>query len=434
MRILVIGQTTVHWGRLQYGNIGNYYITEATFRELHRVFPKAELVTTLQMTEDFSSQERVSCLPMDLFYNWDDSDVEKAMNEYAVAQLYHKTGELISTTPFIEEVMKSDLIADFSGELWGDHAEPVGKDRFLVGLLKDRVAQLLGKKTVLLAGSQGPFTDRRTLTLAKEVFAGFDMVLNREAASVELLNEYGFDTRKVRSFTDPAFLFDGFSEEKMTEIFKREGVGKKDRPTVGYILCGFNMLEGPYDKWPRRDDEFIQFAETVEMIVNDLGAKVVFMSHQNGFELPPNFKLINGRDFPYAKRLHDLVIQRGNITQEDLHLIDEPYLPKEVKAIIGQFDMLVTGRIHGFVAGVSQYVPSVVINRGNSPKSLRNLGFTRSVGFEDYLVHPSDLKEMKSKISDCFENREQLKRILEKRIPEVKARAHELYNTLKELF
>ena len=46
-----------------------------------------------------------------------------------------------------KKVLKSDLILDFSGEMWSSiHADLVGKDRFLVGVLKDRTAQLLGKK------------------------------------------------------------------------------------------------------------------------------------------------------------------------------------------------------------------------------------------------------------------------------------------------
>ena len=41
--IFVIGQCTLHWGRMEFGNIGNYYVTEPFFRELHRVFPEAHI-------------------------------------------------------------------------------------------------------------------------------------------------------------------------------------------------------------------------------------------------------------------------------------------------------------------------------------------------------------------------------------------------------
>ncbi|MCF6271070.1 MAG: polysaccharide pyruvyl transferase family protein, partial [Melioribacteraceae bacterium] len=380
MRILVTGQVTVHWGRIEFGNIGNYYITETTFRELHRVFPKAKIVTTFQMTDEFCKRENIECLPMELFYSWSENDLKIAIEEYGIAELYKKTKKLVKETPFISELLKTDLVLDFSGELWGDHAEPVGKNRFLIGLLKNRTAQLLGKKTVLLAGSQGPFSNSTTKTLAKEVLKNFDMVLNREVSSVELLNENGFDTTKVKNFTDPAFLFEPHPKDRIKQILEKEGISNQKKPVVGFILCGFNMLEGPYDKWPRRDDEFTQFAEAVEFIINKIGAKVVTFSHQNGFELPPNFKLINGRDYPYAQRLHDYVIERGNVKPEDLHCISKPYLPKEIKAIIKEFDMLVSGRIHGFVAGVSQFVPTVILNRGHGPVSKRNLGFAKSVG------------------------------------------------------
>ncbi len=60
MRILIIGQCTLHWGRLEYGNIGNYYIVETSIRELHTVFPVAEIVTTFQLTDEFCKREKAS--------------------------------------------------------------------------------------------------------------------------------------------------------------------------------------------------------------------------------------------------------------------------------------------------------------------------------------------------------------------------------------
>ena len=291
MRILVTGQVTVHWGRLEYGNIGNYYITETTFRELHRVFPNAEIVTTFQMTDEFCKRENVECLPMEIFYSWSENDLPNALKELGIAKIYNETNILVDTTEYIKEVLKSDLIIEFSGELWGDHAEPVGKNRFLVGLLKTRVAQLLRKKTALVASSEGPFSDLNVKEFAKIVLANYDVISNREPASKELLQANGFEVSKVHSFSCPAFLFKPNPDHEMLEIIKKENIIDKERKTVGYILCGFNFLEGPYDKTPRRDDEFTQFAQSIEYIVNTLKGRVVLMSHQNGFDLPPNFKL-----------------------------------------------------------------------------------------------------------------------------------------------
>lgn len=433
MRILITGQATVHWGRIEFGNIGNYYIVETAVRELHRVFPEAELVTTFQMTDEFCRRERIACVPMALFYSWSDHDVDDALNELGIATIYNATGKLIRSTPYIDEVLKSDLVIDFSGEMWGDHADLVGPDRFLVGLIKDRVAQLLKKPTVLLAGSQGPFSDERSKEFAKQVFKDFRLVPNREAASADLLKANGFDISRVRNFTDPAFLFDPAPDSEMAGIYRDEKIVSADKKTVGFILCGFNMLQGPYDKWPRDDSEYTQFAESVEYIVNVLGARVVLLSHQNGFELPPNFKLINGRDYPVVKQLQTVVAQRKLANMDDVLCLDRPYLPKQTKAIIGQFDMFVTGRVHGFVAAVSQHVPTVLITRGHGPVSHRNIGFARSVGLEEYIADPRSVQDLLAKLQRCWDNRDSLRDTLRQRIPGVQETARQAFSVLTEV-
>ena len=85
MKILVTGLCTLHWGRLQFGNIGNYYIIEPLFRELHRVFEGAEIITTFQMTDEFIRKEKVEVVPMDLYYAWKESDVTTAQREFRLA-------------------------------------------------------------------------------------------------------------------------------------------------------------------------------------------------------------------------------------------------------------------------------------------------------------------------------------------------------------
>jgi colanic acid/amylovoran biosynthesis protein len=433
MRIFVTGQCSLHWGRLENGNIGNYYITETTFRELHRVFPNATIVTTFQMTEEFQKREYVNVVPMELFYNWDDKDLTNALEELGIATLYSKTGKLVSTTPYIEEVLKCDLFVDFSGEMWGYHADLVGKNRFLVGLIKDRVAQLLKKPTVMLAGSQGRFPDPNIKKFAKEVFENFSLVANREAETGKLLIEDGFDVSNLKNFACPAFLFKPASDDEIAPILKKENIDVNKNNKVGFILCGFNMTEAPYDKWPRDDDEYIQFAEVIEYIVNELGCEIFFMSHSNGFELPPNFKLIQGRDYPIVKQLRDVVKKRGFADANKLHLIDGPYDPKETKAIIRHFDMFVTGRLHGSVAATSECVPTVVLMHAHGQKSHKTIGFFDILQLPNCVSGSTNSNEMISKVKDCWNNREKIRKHLNNRIPEVKQLASNSFDSLKSI-
>src|SRR5690554_6111985 len=109
MRILITGQCTLHWGRMEFGNIGNYYIIEPFVRLLHETFPTAELVTTFQMSDRFCRDEKIHVLPMNLYYGWD-NDLEKAKEELEIAKKFLKTGKLEEITPYIEEVRKADLV------------------------------------------------------------------------------------------------------------------------------------------------------------------------------------------------------------------------------------------------------------------------------------------------------------------------------------
>src|SRR5690554_600297 len=126
MNILLTGQCSLHWGRMEFGNIGNYYIIEPFIRELHRVFPDCEIRTTFQMSERFCTEEGVDVLPMDLFYGWADQDLPLAKKEAELAERFSESGELSEQTPYLEAVLWADTVIDFSGDIWGDNANFLG--------------------------------------------------------------------------------------------------------------------------------------------------------------------------------------------------------------------------------------------------------------------------------------------------------------------
>jgi colanic acid/amylovoran biosynthesis protein len=429
MKIFIIGQTTLHWGRMEFGNIGNFYIIEPFIRELHKVFQGVTIKTTLQMSREFCNKEKVETVPMELYYGWNYDDLEVAKLELEIAQHFAKTGELKSSTPFIDEILEADLVIDFSGDIWGDNADILGENRLFIGLLKDRVAQLLQKKTVMLAGSPGPFNNPKNLDFAKEVYSNFDLVTNREKISTELLEIDGFDTSRTKSLSCPAFLFEACVDTKKIDII----FSKKDRPKVGFILCGWNFIEGPFNKENRNDGEFIQFAEAVEFMSEKLNVDVILMSHSNGFPIPPEkFKLIHGRDYFITKQLHKVIQKRA--IAKNVKVLDDVYDAWTTKAILGKFDMLVSGRIHGSVGGLSQNVPTVIIDYGHEPKAHKIKGFSIIIGVQDYLVNPNIKNDLIEKIKACWVNKAQIKQDLIKQIPKVKKIAKENFSILKKLF
>lgn len=404
--IFVIGQCTLHWGRMEFGNIGNYYVAEPFFRELHRVFPDAHIKTTFQMSEGFREKENVECVPMDEYYGWKNDDLQKAYKELAIASVYNDTHVLIDTTPFIEDVMSSDLVIEFSGDIWGRNADFLGPNRFLVGLIKDRVAQLLGKKTAMLASSPGPFNYDNTLAYAQKVYSSFDYVANREPASREVLKSFGFDVSNIHDAACPAFLFEPASQDLVEQYLAGTPLESKKRPVVGFILCGWNLTKGPYSREDWEDSEFNQYINVLSEFIKKYNVDVCFMSHSNGFELPPNFKPIKGRDYPFAKKLYELMLKTD--CAEHVFLMDGIYDAKETKAIIKNFDMLISGRVHGAIAGISQSVPTVIIDYGHEPKAHKLIGFAKVAGLEDYIANPADEQDLMEKVEKCWNNKYKL--------------------------
>ena len=434
MNILVIGQCTLHWGRMEFGNIGNYYIIEPFFRELHRVFPNATIKTTFQMSDRFCEAEKVAVLPMDMFYNWREDELGLARKELALSEEYKKCGSLAETTGYIEAVLWADVVIDFSGDIWGDNANFLGPDRFEVGMLKIQVAKNLGKRVAMLAGSPGPFSNPQTRDLAKRVYSSFDLVTNREPISTSLLSEQGFDLTKTHSLACPAFLFEPTKGEGFKALLDKEKLSKERRvkPVVGFVLCGWNFEKGPFDRWPRDDKEYLKFAECIEYVTTNLGASVCLLSHSNGFDVPPSpFVLKHGRDYPIIKQLQEILAKRG--IAKYVFSLDGVYDAWQTKGIIGTFDMLISGRVHAAVAGLSQSVPTVVIDYGHEPKAHKLLGFATVAGADEYVANPADIVELKTKITHCWNNRETVRKQLDAHIPDVKKAARQNFELLRRL-
>lgn len=430
MNILFTGQTTLHWGRMEFGNMGNYYVVEPFFRELHRVFPGANIMTTLQMTDRFCEEENIKVLPMNLYYGFDGHELDDAKNELELVKEYERTGKFPNTTPYIDAILEADLVVDLSGDMWGDNADLAAPNRFLVGLYKNRVAQKL-RPTFMLAGSPGPFENAENKAFAKEVFENFTLVTNREEISRKVLEEAGFSTKHVLDCACTSYLFEGRKNVDFDELIKNKFVDKS-RPVVGVIICGWNFVVAPFSKWPREEAEFVPFLETCEYLSEKKGYNVLLISHSNGFPIPPQrFELQHGRDYVVAEEMKRLIDKRG--------IAKHVYLQRDVldvwttKAVIGKFDMLISGRLHGAVAGISQCVPTVILDYGHEPKAHKLQGFAQLSQIEEYIVAPENSDEIIKVIEKCWNNREEIRKKLGVRVPEIQKMARESFDAMKSV-
>lgn len=432
MNLFVTGQLTLHQGRLEFGNIGNYYVVEPIFRELRIVFPEAEIRTTFQFSSSFLQKYDIKTLPMQAYWDFEsDENLPIAEEELRKAYKIRSGDRAEELTTYIEAVLWCDAFIDISGDIWGDNADFIGKDRFRVGLLKDQIAQILGKPTFMLAGSPGPFSDKQTCAIAHDVYKAFTYVTNREPLSTALLVKQGFSCGNTLDLACPSFLFRPCSPDLSERALIEAGLRRDDRPIIGFILCGWNFEEGPFDKSPRRDEEYRVFVNAAEYMIRSYDAKICLVSHSNGFiRSEDSIKLIHGRDYVIIKQLERILRERGM----EVYSLDNIYTPEVTKGIIGKFNMLVSGRLHGAVAGLSQGVPTVTIDYGHEPKAHKSRGFNLLMGSERFLADPTVDGDLEEKIRECWKNRTAVRRELLERLPAVEEMARKNFTLVKDYF
>ena len=160
----------------------------------------------------------------------------------------------------------------------------------------------------------------------------------------------------------------------------------------------------------------------------------MIFSHTNGFELPPQFKLINGRDFMILNQFYKLLVDRNQNYREHVILVDEPLLPCNIKKLIGRLDMLITGRVHASVAATSQCVPTVYMEYNqNVIYSDKMYGFSSQIGMEKYVSTPGNFNDLAAIITDCYDNIDLVRRQLEEKIPVIKKQAEDIFEDIRKI-
>ncbi len=137
------------------------------------------------------------------------------------------------------------------------------------------------------------------------------------------------------------------------------------------------------------------------------------------------------RHYLVIKQMEKILIER-NIAK-NFSVINDVLDAWETKSLIGTFDMLVSGRIHGAVAGLSQLVPTVIIDYGHEPKAHKLRGFAIESGAIEYIADPIIENDLINKIEKAYNERLSYKEKLKKHIKEAKYKALLNFTKVKEV-
>lgn len=422
-------------GGMEYHNLGNYAIMEPLIIQIKEHFPGAQISTSIQMSEGFCQRFGIKSLHDRRVWTYGLATGFSTIKDLIIAFswkiggniFHHDFRWIIERSKLLKEIYTSDLIIDFSGDIYGDNA---GNPNFLEDNAEIIMSKMLGKPVVMFIGSPGPFSSAWRRHLARIVLNHIDMITNRDPISTEILKEIGVTDTPMYTTACPAFLFEKRNNNKLNEILRDEGLIPKVKPIIGIILCGWNMAESPFNKLPRKEYELQPFIELIKHILDHLDVNILLMSHQNRTDQEGN--LIRGNDHAIIEQILSLM-HKDCLYYERIITLDGLYDAPTSKSIIGVCDMMISGRIHGAVAALSQNIPTMIIDYGHEPKAHKLKGFAQHVGVEEFICNPASSQDMINKFNSCWTTKDDVKNHLEKRIPEVKMKAKENFKLLKKL-
>lgn len=430
-----MGLTSSRLGGMEYHNLGNYAIMEPFIIYLQKTFPNSQISTSIQMSDDFCEKFNINSLHDKRFWTYEFKTAFETAKDIMKISLWKSMGFIseekfqffIKNSTLLREINNSDLIIDFSGDVYGDNAN---FRQFLEANTEIIFAKMLNKPVVSLIGSPGPFKPKWRRLLAKNVMNQVDLITNREAISTEKLKHIGVNQDKVITTACPAFLFEARKERDVQEVLEREGVLPKNKPLVGMIICGWNMPKPPFSKVPREEEELIPFAQFINFILSNYDVNLLLMSHQNRTD--ENGNLIRGNDHAIISQLSKILEKKYNCMDRVITL-NGLYDAATSKAIIGCCDVLISGRIHGAVGGLSQCIPTMIIDYGHEPKAHKLNGFAQLIGIEEYVSDPNDPDDMITKFTKMWNNQNDIKQHLNVKIPEIKEKAKHNFTLLHDV-
>lgn len=318
---------------------------------------------------------------------------------------------LARRNPYFKILYEANVVLDITG---GDSFSDIyGMKRFFLGFLQKWLIIFLGKQFILLPQTYGPFKRKMTRMMARHVMKRAGAVYSRDRQGLDytkkLLNVHK-NNEKVRFAPDVAFILDTREPQTM-DIGSLNDVRTKDSVVVGLNISGL-LFSGGYTQdnmFGLQTDYHRIIDSVVDYIMTDDRTLVLLVPHV----FTPDWPV---EDDPRAcrqvyEKLNEKYPGRIFITQGR-------YNQNEIKYIIGLCDFFMGSRMHSCIAALSQSIPAVGIAYSKKFK-----GVFDSVGLGHCVaeVYQCDKDELISVVKTVFEDRDQIRMLLDKVLPDLKA-------------
>jgi len=413
--------------------LGNVAILIPMIKLLRSHIPDAKISTTIQLTDNFCKTHGIIKVPNPkrLLPRFDGGrrlllsfiDLFRSSLWRSLKKLLRFDLKILIRGDKLERFIGSDIVLDFNGDTF---PSDVGSIRVLTRSLEILTIRQLGVPVIEFASSPGPFNTWFARAISKIIFNKITVFANREPISSELLNKIGVK-KPIVNTACPAHLLEPAPIQRVREIFLKEKIDMEDRPLIGVTLAGYNLNSLRTWRKPKHFEDLHLYVPMLRYLLDDLNANVFLLPHV--YRTNPYThagELINGPDYDILLNLFKMV--EGDKYQGRCRLIDGKYTTSEAKGIIGQCDMYISGRLHAGIAALSQTIPTVFLAYGHKHK-----GFAKLLHQEKYVFEGTNPEELKSIVVDAWKNREEIAKVLKKRMVRVRELVDLNFEIVKEI-
>jgi polysaccharide pyruvyl transferase WcaK-like protein len=327
---------------------------------------------------------------------------------------------LLDRNVYLQAICAADVLAAMSG---GDSFSDIyGLSRLLYVSLPQLLGILLGKRLVLLPQTYGPFRSRTSRAIARFIVRRAERVYARDAQSVSealALLPCASEGQKVRFSYDVAFGVDPILPADLN-VDGLERPYETRMKLVGLNISGLLWMGG-YDRtnmFGLKTNYRDLIYQLVELFVSKFGANVLLVPHVFGTDPSgESDSAVCEKAFvelieKYPGRLGCL---RGKLNQS------------EIKYVIGACDFFVGSRMHACIAALSQTIPAVSLAYSD-----KFVTVMRTLGVERLAVDARTLsqEEIVQAVSAAYQQRAIIRLRLERKLPEVRRAAMDLFSFL----
>jgi N-acetylglucosaminyldiphosphoundecaprenol N-acetyl-beta-D-mannosaminyltransferase len=292
-------------GYFGFGNIGDDAILEAMILGLRRESPSSE-ITVLSNTPEKTAE----------LYN------VKAVNRWKFSAIKRA-------------VKKCDLFISGGGGLIQD-VTGMRTVAYYLGLIY--LAKFFKKTTVVMGQGFGPINNPLNKIIVRWVLNKVDLIIVRDERSSDDMIAMGIKRPPIHVAGDLTPMLLMLKGEAAKEILRSEGIEVGKKPLIGI------SIRHPSKKLSKVNASayYKTIAASADRIIEDFGAKLVFIPFHYPTDIIESAKIIN-------------------LMKNPVNMILREYSPVEVLSIISQMDLFIGMRLHSLIFSAMASVPMVGI-------------------------------------------------------------------------